>query len=115
MTRTMNARDMRHPQGRRQTAGGRTHSLRARAFSAEVRTGSVHFQLQRTAGGLYVEREDIPRRGLRTIQSVAFPEPASFGRWCDTDPLRFEHPLLHTRLKRAGAELWGAGHESDAA
>ena len=27
-------------------------------------------------------------------------------RWCDNDPVRFEHPLLHVNLKRDADELW---------
>ena len=67
---------------------------------------AVRFFLQRVAGGLYVEREETPRRGLRTLQSVQFASAAEFERWCDGDPVRFEHPLLHDRLKRDGDALW---------
>ena len=80
--------------------------MRRREISARGRTGLVQFHLQRTAGGLYVECEDIPSRGLRIVQSLAFSDPGSFGQWCDADPIRFEHPLLHAQLKRAGGELW---------
>jgi hypothetical protein len=75
----------------------------------------VRFDLQRVAGGLYVEREDIPKRGLRNIQSVAFSDAASFQRWCDADPVRFEHPLLHDQLKRAGHELIGSEPSANSA
>ena len=77
-----------------------------RMLCAKGRLGEVHFLLQRVAGGLYVEREEIPRHGLRTVQSVHFVEPAAFNRWCDGDPVRFEHPLLHVKLKRDGDDLW---------
>ena len=78
----------------------------ARTLSAEGRRGEVRFFLQRVAGGLYVEREEIPRRGLRTQQSVQFADAEHFKRWCDNDPIRFEHPLLHVNLKRDADELW---------
>lgn len=42
--------------------------------------GEVHFFLQRIAGGLYVEREEVPRRGTRTIQSIVFDDRRSFER-----------------------------------
>ena len=77
-----------------------------RMSCAKGRTGEVHFLLQRIAGGLYVEREEIPRRGLRTLQSVHFTDAVEFNRWCDGDPVRFEHPLLHVNLKRDGDDLW---------
>lgn len=62
--------------------------------------------LQRVAGGLYVEREEIPRHGTRICQSLHFSDRAGFEQWCDDDPARFEHPLLHARLKRDGDALW---------
>jgi len=68
--------------------------------------GALHFLLQRVAGGVYVEREEVPRRGLRTMQSIQFASVADFIRWCDSDPVRFEHPLLHVSLKRDGEKLW---------
>lgn len=77
-----------------------------RTLSAEGRRGEVRFYLQRVAGGLYVEREEIPRRGLRTQQSVQFADAEHFQRWCDNDPIRFEHPLLHGNLKRDADALW---------
>lgn len=77
-----------------------------RTLSAESHRGAVRFFLQRVQGGLYVEREEIPRRGLRTLQSVQFTDAGQFGRWCDSDPIRFEHPLLHVNLKRDGDALW---------
>ncbi len=81
-------------------------SKSARTLSAEGRRGEVRFFLQRVAGGLYVEREEVPRRGLRTQQSVQFADAEHFRRWCDNDPIRFEHPLLHVNLKRDADELW---------
>jgi hypothetical protein len=68
--------------------------------------GMVRFFLQRVAGGLYVEREDIPLRGLRTQQALEFTDPQHFERWCDNDRIRFDHPLLHLNLKRDAADLW---------
>jgi len=65
----------------------------------------MRFFLQRVAGGLYVEREDIPRLGPQTQQSVQFMAADGFREWCDNDPVRFEHPLLHIDLKRQGDEL----------
>ena len=81
-------------------------SNRAVSLHAKGRQGEVHFFLQRVSGGLYVEREQIPGRGLRTLQSVHFIDAVAFNRWCDNDPVRFEHPVLHVSLKRDGDELW---------
>ena len=85
----------------------------ARTVSATGRRGEIRFFLQRVAGGLYVEREEIPRRGLRTQQSVQFTDAEHFKRWCDNDPIRFEHPLLHVNLKRDADELWRSIEATD--
>lgn len=77
-----------------------------RVLSAKTHRGEVRFFLQRVAGGLYVEREDIPRLGLRSNQSLQFDDAAGFRQWCDDDPVRFEHPTLHIDLKRQSDELW---------
>ena len=77
-----------------------------RTLSALGRRGETRFFLQRVAGGLYVEREEIPRRGLRTWQSIEFADAQRFSTWCDADPVRFEYPLLHVQLRREADALW---------
>jgi hypothetical protein len=68
--------------------------------------GEVRFFLQRIAGALYVEREEAPRIGTRTIQSLVFDDWHGFERWCGDDPTRFCQPLLHAQLRRDGEALW---------
>jgi hypothetical protein len=77
-----------------------------RSLRTQGRQGTVLFFLQRVTGGLYVERDENPKHGLRNIQSITFPDADSFKRWCDDDSVRFEHPLLYVQLKREGDELW---------
>ncbi|MCW5662893.1 MAG: hypothetical protein KIT35_03590 [Piscinibacter sp.] len=74
--------------------------------SAEGRDGVIRFVLRRVAGGLYVEREELPRKGTRTSIAVEFPNRVCFERWCNDDPCRFTHPLLHQRIRRYADELW---------
>jgi hypothetical protein len=93
------------PQSARTARSQRTGADGTRSLSARDRHGEVHFLLQSVAGGVYVEREAMPRRGLHTVQSILFDDPDSFMRWCDSDPVRFEHPVLHTNLKRHVSEL----------
>jgi hypothetical protein len=83
-----------------------TRATKLRSLQGHIRHAQLCFFLQRIAGGVYVEREEIPRRGLRTLQSVHFADAASFERWCDGDPVRFQDPLLHVNLKREGDELF---------
>lgn len=78
----------------------------SRALSAKNPRGEMRLFLQRVVGGLYVEREDIPRSGLQSLQSIQFVDADRFHEWCDNDSVRFEHPLLHVELKRQGNELW---------
>lgn len=79
---------------------------RHRHLVARGHCGLVQFNLQRVTGGIYVEREDIPARGPHVTQSVTFTAVCDFERWCNEDPIRFEYPLLHARLRREGCELW---------
>lgn len=98
------------------TASNEAAPKGARTLSAQGREGEVRFFLQRVSGGLYVEREEIPRRGLRTQQSIQFDDAQCFRQWCDNDPIRFEHPLLHAKLKRDADDLWpGPDQGSDGA
>lgn len=77
-----------------------------RRLGAQGQGGAVHFFLQRVNGGLYVEREEIPRCGIRTCQSLQFSERADFERWRTADPIRFDHPLLYLQLQRDAESLW---------
>jgi hypothetical protein len=69
----------------------------------------VHFFLQRVNGGLYVEREEVRRHGIRTCLCLLIRNRSDFERWWNSDPVRFEYPLLHARVKRDGNELWRDG------
>jgi hypothetical protein len=93
------------PRSERTARSQRTSADGMRSLSARDRQGEVRFLVQRVAGGVYVEREAMPRRGLHTLQSILFDDTDSFMRWCDSDPVRFEYPVLHTNLKRYASEL----------
>jgi hypothetical protein len=101
---------------KQQQAAARTACTPAKPTRADQKTircalernneKEVSFFLQRLVGGLYVEREVVPRGGTRTSQSVVFGDRSSFDRWFSDDPIRFRHPLLYARLKRDGDALW---------
>jgi hypothetical protein len=97
-----------HASARRTMSDPHTRSLQARSSRGELR-----FRLQYHQGGLYVEREEIPCRGLHCVQSMHFRDARQFERWCDGDPARFEHPLLHAALKRDGGALWQLTEQPD--
>ncbi|MBE7418411.1 MAG: hypothetical protein HS128_11805 [Ideonella sp.] len=92
--------------GSAERAGAHDNGANVRIASAEGREGVIRFVLRRVAGGLYVERDELPRKGTRTSISVEFKDRDGFGRWCDSDPSRFDSPLLHQRVRRAADELW---------
>jgi hypothetical protein len=85
-----------------------------RSLQAHGARGELRFRLQSHQGGLYVEREEIPRRGPHCVQSMHFRDASQFERWCDGDPARFAHPLLHLALKRDGQALWQLIEPTDA-
>ena len=63
---------------------------------------TLAFGLRRTPSGLLVERSHCPRRGARVVQTMLFDSASGFDRWCDSEPVRFENPLLHAQLRREG-------------
>lgn len=83
------------------------------SLGAQGPKGSIQFFIQSNPGGLYVERDECPADGVRTIQSLSFTTREQFMQWCDDDPVRFDHPLLHDRLKRAAIKLWNDGPAPD--
>lgn len=85
----------------------------SRLLQARGPRGELRFRLQYHQGGLYVEREEIPSHGLHVVQSMHFREVRQFERWCEGDPARFEHPLLHLALKRDAEALWQLREPSD--
>ena len=69
---------------------------------------ALSYVLQGNGDALYVERTQRRPLGTVLIQSVVFSTQADFARWCDAEPLRFQDPVLHQRLRRHGEEFFGA-------
>jgi hypothetical protein len=69
--------------------------------------GLVEYALHDVAGKLAVERVRAQHGTSRVEQVSLFADWSSFERWCDSDALRFEYPLVHTHLKRHGAAILG--------
>jgi hypothetical protein len=36
---------------------------------------------------------------------ITFDTAAAFDRWCESEPIRFDEPALHDRLRREGHEI----------
>jgi hypothetical protein len=69
--------------------------------------GSLTFLLQAHQAGLFVERIQSRSAGAVITAAMVFESHETFGRWCEADPVRFDHPMLHSRLRRQGDELLG--------
>jgi hypothetical protein len=70
------------------------------------RRDRVSIAITRVPAGLLLQREEVPAQGPRTLVVTVFQDRASFVRWCDEDPIRFDQPLMLHQLRREGDELW---------
>lgn len=70
------------------------------------RRDRVSIAITRVPAGLLLQREEVPAQGPRTLVVTVFQDRASFMRWCDEDPIRFDQPLMLHQLRREGDELW---------
>jgi hypothetical protein len=67
--------------------------------------GSLVFLLQSHPAGLFVERIERRPPGSVITAAMVFGSHETFGHWCEADPVRFDHPMLLSRLRRQGDEL----------
>lgn len=67
--------------------------------------GAVAFTLHAVPEGLFVERTQRRPLGALVTVAMVFERRDAFARWCDGDPVRFDHPMLHNHLRRHGDEL----------
>ena len=87
---------------RRQTKTEHYPAARPAASSEEGRAG---YRLFGSVNGVCVEvRRLRDGKGLAT-HVMLFASEAEFLKWCEGEPLRFSHPLLHAKLKRHGCAL----------
>jgi len=55
---------------------------------------------------LYVARTQRRPLGAQLVHAMVFANTRDFTRWCDADPLRFDDPALHLRLRRHGEKFF---------
>lgn len=67
--------------------------------------GAVAFTLHAVPEGLFVERTQRRPLGALVTVAMVFKRHDAFARWCDSDPVRFDHPMLHNHLQRHGNAL----------
>lgn len=64
------------------------------------RDNSIAFSLRGTAVGLLIERTQRRTVGARLVQTMMFADPTTFERWCASEPIRFDDPVLYDQLRR---------------
>ena len=74
-------------------------------FTLASEDGGVAFVLKPSNAGLYVERTQRRPLDAHIVQSMVFENVETFFRWCEADPVRFDHPVLYKRLRRDGDDL----------
>lgn len=69
---------------------------------------SVQYALVRDPDRLWVERAQMRHGMARVVHTASFANIEGFLRWCDADAMRFEHPLVHSKVRQCGADLLDA-------
>ena len=68
--------------------------------------GSVQVYLRLTKFGLWVQRERLQVEArVRLVHCVVFHDSQGFERWCNSDSLRFDYPIVSAMVKRHGGVL----------
>ncbi|HEU4459990.1 MAG TPA: hypothetical protein VFR90_12780 [Methylibium sp.] len=67
--------------------------------------GALAYVLQAIPSGLYVEQ--TLRRPLQAhlVHHMLFRSAENFAHWCEHEPVRFDHPIVFSRLRKQGDEL----------
>lgn len=68
--------------------------------------GRIAFGFKRTHVGVHVERRESMSDGSRVALASLFVTVEQFDRFCDADPMRFEHPHTFQQAKRACHDLF---------
>ncbi|MCV2367012.1 hypothetical protein [Roseateles oligotrophus] len=79
-------------------------------FALTSEDGSIRFLLQASAAGLYLERHQQVSPTEQYALCMIFETSELFARWCDSEPIRFEHPVLYSQLRRQGEDMFHAIH-----
>jgi hypothetical protein len=92
---------------RRQRALADRASTRAQAtdpsaLSFVSKDAAINFSLRATSLGLLLERTQTQLAGTRLVQSMVFVDQVTFERWCQSEPMRFDDPVLYDQLRRLG-------------
>jgi hypothetical protein len=72
------------------------------ALILSSKDATVTFALRATALGLLIERTQRQVVGTRLVQVMVFVDLPAFDRWCHSEPMRFEDPVMYMQLRREG-------------
>ena len=68
--------------------------------------GAVCCRLTSTRFGLCVERvRQYVHRNARLVHTAIFNDTERFLRWCDSDSVRFDYPVVSSMIRREGGAL----------
>ncbi len=68
--------------------------------------GNVCFRLRPTRSGLWVQRDRRREEShARLVHSVVFASIDGFARWCESDSVRFDYPIVFSTVRREGGAL----------
>lgn len=86
----------------------RRTSTNAPLWAHEVASpdGRIAFVFKRSRVGVHVERRQAMIDGSRVSYASLFATEEQFERFCDADPMRFEHPHTYLQAKRACHDLF---------
>jgi hypothetical protein len=71
--------------------------------------GAVAFSLCRMGPRLFVQRTQRKAARVVAVQCLVIGDAENFRRWCDAEPIRFDHPIVFDRLRRYGDEVFAPG------
>lgn len=66
---------------------------------------TLTFAMRPTARGMLVERTHCRSLGPRIVLLMVFETSERFDRWCASEPVRFDDPMLFEQLCRQGHEV----------
>jgi hypothetical protein len=98
---------LRHARRQQRTSNPASDQASHETLRLSTRDALITLVMQRVGNALYVERTQRRPLGTHLVQSMVFETAEEFARWCDAEPLRFNDPPLHARLRRRAEEFFG--------
>ena len=101
------ALQMRRRRNGASTVPAGVHTTTSEALWLLSKDGSIGIVLRESIRGLLLERTQRQEIGTRLVQCMVLADATAFDRWCESEPMRFEDPVLYDRIRREGHEALG--------